>query len=132
MEVSGSPGAVCLWGMYITYLVITGLAALANGYAASLNFVGAESVKVVADRVRVSRKWMIPFGTLLAAGAAGLPVGFAVPVLGTAAAVGLVLYFICALSAHIRAHDRGVGGAVIFLVLAVAALITNIGYHNHW
>ena len=118
--------------MYITYLVITGVAALANAYAASLNFVGAESVKVVADRVRVAQKWMVPFGILLAAGAAGLLVGFGVPVLGTAAAVGLVAYFVAALSAHIRAHDRGVGGALTFLVLAVAALVTNIGYHNHW
>jgi hypothetical protein len=132
MEVSGSPGAGCLWGMYITYLVITGLAALANGYAASLNFVRAESVRVVADRLQMSRKWMIPLGALLATGAAGLLVGLAVPVLGKAAAIGLVVYFICALSAHIRAHDRGVGGAVAFLMLAVAALITNIGYHNHW
>jgi hypothetical protein len=118
--------------MYITYVFITGLAALGNGYAASLNVVGAESVKVVADRVGVSRNWMIPFGTLLAAGAAGLLAGFAVPVLGRAAAVGLVLYFVCALGAHIRAHDREVGGAVTFLVLAVAALIANIGYHNQW
>jgi len=118
--------------MYITYLITTCLAALANGYAASLNLVGAESVKVVADRVRVPREWMVPFGILLAAGAAGLLVGFAVPVLGKAAAVALVLYFICAVSAHIRVHDRGVGGAVTFLALAVAALIANIGYHNHW
>lgn len=129
---SGPADARCLPGMYITYLIVTGLAAAANGYAASLNFVGAESVKVVADRVRVSRKWMIPFGTLLAAGAAGLLVGLAVPMLGKAAAAGLVLYFICAVSAHVRAHDRGFGGALTFLVLAVAALITNIGYHSHW
>jgi hypothetical protein len=87
---------------------------------------------VVADRVRVAQKWMIPFGILLAAGAAGLLVGFGVPVVGMAAAVGLVLYFVGALSAHLRAHDRGIGGAVTFLVLAVAALITNIGYHGHW
>src|SRR5690242_6332021 len=118
--------------MYITYLVITSLAVLANCYAASLNFVGAESVKVVADRVRVSRKWMVPFGTLLAAGAIGLLVGFGVPVLGGAAAVGLILYFIAALGLHIRAHDRGVGGAITFLVLAIGALLTNIGYHNQW
>ena len=129
---SGSANGACLRGMYITYLLITGLAALANGYAASLNFVGAESVELVADRVRVARKWMVPFGALLAAGAVGLLVGLAVPLLGQAAAVGLVVYFVCALGAHVRAHDRGVGGAVAFLVLAVAALITNIGYHNHW
>ena len=118
--------------MHITYLVITGVAALANGYAASLNFAGAASVRAVADRLQVSGKWMIPLGTLLAAGAAGLLVGVAVPVLGKAAAAGLILYFICALSAHIRARDRDVGGAVTFLVLAVAALITNIGYQNRW
>jgi Bacterial regulatory helix-turn-helix protein, lysR family len=35
--------------MYIAYIVTTILAGLACGYAASLNFVGAESVKVVAS-----------------------------------------------------------------------------------
>jgi hypothetical protein len=118
--------------MHVTYVVITILAALANGYAASLNFVGAESVKVVADKVQVSQGWMIPFGILLASGALGLLIGFAVPVLGTAAAIGLVLYFICALSAHLRVQDPGIGGAVSFLVLAVAALIAGLGSQNHW
>jgi hypothetical protein len=100
------------------YVVTTILAALANVYAASLNFVGAESVKVVADRVRVSRKSMVPLGTLLAFGAVGLLAGFAVPALGTAAAIGLVLYFICAVTAHLRVRDRHIGGAVFFLLLA--------------
>lgn len=118
--------------MHVTYVVITILAALANGYAAVLNFVGAESVKVVAGKVRVSQECMIPFGILLACGALGLLIGFVVPVLGTAAAIGLVLYFICALSAHLRVRDPGIGGAVNFLVLAVAAVITNLGYHNQW
>ena len=114
--------------MYVLYLVITIAAALANGYAAGMNFAGAESVKVVADRVRVSRRWMVPFGTLLACGAAGLLAGLAVPALGAAAATGLVLYFICAVSAHVRAEDRGVGGAVFFLLLAAAALATDLAY----
>ena len=118
--------------MHVTYLVTTLLAALANGYAASLNFVGAESVKLVADRVGVSRRWMLPFGTVLLSGAVGLVLGFAVPALGTAAAAGLVVYFICAVSAHIRARDRGIGGAVFFFLLATAALVTGLAYHNHW
>jgi DoxX-like family len=88
--------------MHVTFLVITVLAALANGYAACLNFVGAESVKVVADRVQVSRGWMVPLGTLLASGAIGLVAGFAVPALGMAAAIGLVLYFVCAVTAHLQ------------------------------
>ena len=118
--------------MEITYIVITIVAALAYGYAASLNFVGAESVKVVANKVQVSTKWMVPFGILLASGAVGLLAGFASPVLGTAAGIGLVVYFVCALCARIRVGDRGVGGALSFLLLAVAALISGLAHHKHW
>jgi hypothetical protein len=118
--------------MHVTYVVITILAALANGYAATLNFAGAKSVKVVADKVQVSRRWMVPFGILLASGALGLLIGFALPVLGAAAAIGLVLYFTGALGAHLRVRDPGIGGAVSFLVLAVAALIVGLGYHHQW
>jgi DoxX-like protein len=118
--------------MYTLYLVITLVAALANGYAAALNFAGARSVKVIADRVQVSTSWMIPLGILLASGAIGLLIGLAVPALGMAAALGLVLYFICALAAHLRAHDRGIGGALTFLLLAVAALSATLVYHGHW
>ena len=118
--------------MNVAYVAVTIMVALANGSAAALNFAGAESVKVTADKVRVSRKWMIPFGLLLACGAVGLLAGFAVPALGTAAAIGLVAYFGCALSAHIRVRDPKVAGAVSFLVMAVAALVVGLGYRNHW
>ena len=114
--------------MHIAYLVVTILTAFANGYAATLNFVGAESVKVVADQVQVSQRWMIPLGVLLASGALGPTIGLAVPPIGIAAAGGLVAYFICALSTHIRAHDRNVGGAITFLLLAVAALVIGVEY----
>ncbi len=118
--------------MQTTYIVTTILATLANGYAAFLNFVGAESVKVVADRVQVSRSWMVPLGTLLASGAVGLLTGFAVPALGMAAASCLVLYFICAVAAHLRVRDRQIGGAVFFLLLAAAALIAELDYRDRW
>lgn len=132
MAVSGSRRSTCLLSMHVAYIAVTILAALANSYAASMNFVGAESVKVVADRVHVSQRWMVPFGTMLALGALGLLFGFAVPTLGKAAAIGLIVYFICAVGAHLRAHDLGFGGAVFFLLLAVAALVTNAGYHSGW
>jgi len=74
---------------------------------------------------------MIPLGILLAMGAAGLLIGLAVPALGIAAASGLVAYFVCAASAHIRAHDRGLGGAVGFLVLALAALVAEVAHRHH-
>jgi len=65
-------------------------------------------------------------------GAVGLLAGFVVPALGRAAAIGLLAYFISAVSAHVRVRDPKIAGAVSFLALAVAALITDIGYRNHW
>ncbi len=65
-------------------------------------------------------------GTLLAAGALGLLAGFAVPAIGTAAAVGLVLYFMCAAGAHLRVRDYQLGNVAIFLSLAVAALAMDV------
>jgi hypothetical protein len=47
-----------------------------------------------------------------------------VPLVGTAAAVGLVLFFVCAVYTHVRASDYSpqFALAVGFLVLAVATL----------
>jgi hypothetical protein len=117
--------------MRTCYLAVTIVAALAYGYAALLNFAGAESVEVVAERVHVSRRWMVPFGTLLGAGAIGLLAGIAVPALGVAASIGLILYFVCALGAHLRVRDPGIGGAVFFLALAAGTLAANLTYHTH-
>lgn len=131
-SLSGCWRGACLGDVHLAYLISTILAALLNGYAAYMNFTGAESVEVVAERIGVSQRWMLPFGTMLAAGAVGLLTGLAVPAVGTAAAIGLVAYFICAVSAHLRVHDHGIGGAVFFLLLAAAALTTSIANHNHW
>ncbi|MFD6188712.1 DoxX family protein [Streptomyces sp. NPDC060275] len=58
--------------------------------------------------------------------------GLAVPVLGTAAAAGLTLYFVGAVCAHIRAGDPGVGGAVLFLLVAAGALAAGLVHHGPW
>lgn len=129
---SGLPRDACLKGMHVIYVVTTGLASLLYGYAAFLNISGAESVKVVANRVQVPHRWMMPLGILLACGALGLLAGLAAPFLGMAAATGLVLYFICAVAAHLRVGDRQIGGAVFFLFIAAAALTANVAYHCNW
>jgi hypothetical protein len=116
--------------VHVTYIVTTCVAAVVNGYAAFLSLSGAASVED-GDRVRVPRAWMVPLGTLLASGAVGLLAGLVVPVLGIAAAAGLVVYFICAVGAHLRVGDRGLGGAVFFGLLAVGALATNLADHAH-
>ncbi|WP_031467998.1 DoxX family protein [Sciscionella sediminilitoris] len=112
--------------MFTAYLTVTLVAALANGSAALADFVGHDYPAEQADRLGVPRSWMIPLGTLLAAGALGLLAGFAVPVLGTLAAAGLVLYFLGALVAHLRVRDRDLAGWAVFFCLALAALILRL------
>jgi DoxX-like family len=75
------------------------------------------------DQIGVRDSWLTPLGILKAAGALGLLVGIGVPWIGTAAAVGLTLFFVGALITHLRAHDYSVGFALMFLLLAVAALL---------
>ena len=74
---------------------------------------------------------MIPLGVVLASGTVGLLLGFALPALGTAAAAGLVLNFVCALGVA-RVHDRQIAGAVMFLALIVVALAADSAYRNDW
>jgi DoxX-like family len=55
--------------------------------------------------VGVPRSWIPPLAATKLAGAAGLIVGLvALPALGIAAAVGLVLFFVGAVITHLRAH----------------------------
>jgi hypothetical protein len=50
-----------------------------------------------------------------------------VPALGVAAAVGLVLYFVGALVAHLRVGSRQLMAWAVFFTVAVAALSVNLG-----
>ncbi|WP_170323001.1 DoxX family protein [Acrocarpospora macrocephala] len=55
-------------------------------------------------------------------GAGGLVVGFAVPALGIAAAIGVVLYFVGAVASHLRVGDWSLTSSGGMLVLSIAAL----------
>jgi MFS superfamily sulfate permease-like transporter len=74
----------------------------------------------------VPRSWVPALGMLLAAGSLGQLAGFAVPLLGTPAAAGLVLYFLGALVAHLRVGSRRLVGWAVFFSTAVAALTVNL------
>jgi uncharacterized membrane protein len=69
---------------------------------------------------------------LLAAGTLGLLAGLAVPLLGTLAATGLVLYFIGAIIAHVRVGSRDIVGGIVFLATAVAILVLGLLDHGPW
>ncbi|GGV42237.1 DoxX family protein [Streptomyces spectabilis] len=118
--------------MLPAYLAITFVAAAANGSAAIANLIGHDYPKSQADRLRLSHSWIRPLGTLLALGALGLMAGIVVPVLGTVAAVGLVLYFLGALFAHLRVRDRQLAAWAVYFFLSVAALAVNVAHHGAW
>ncbi|MGW6201020.1 DoxX family protein [Kribbella sp. NPDC055110] len=79
----------------------------------------------------VPESWLtFPIGTLKTAGAAGLLAGLLVqlPALIAAAAIGLVLFFVCALYTHVRVADYTAQFflAVFFLGMACASLVLTL------
>jgi len=115
--------------VFAAYVTVTIIASVFSGIAAVTYLIGHEYPKAQADMKRIPRSWVPVLGVLLAAGSLGLAAGFAVPLLGTLAAVGLVLYFLGALIAHLRVGSRQLVGWAVFFSIAVAALVVNLGYH---
>ena len=114
----------------IAYLVSTCLAAAACAYAVYLNFTRSPMVIDTARRLGVPVSLMIPFGIVLGSAGAGLLAGLAVPALGTAAAAGLVAYFLLAVAAHLRARDLHLAWPLLYLSLATAALVTGLAHRG--
>src|SRR5882724_13070079 len=112
--------------MFTAYLIVTVLAAAANIFSAACDFVRYKKVSIAMTKAGVPESWMAMLGILKAAGALGLVVGIGVPLIGTAAAIGLILFFVGAIFTHLRAHDQSFGLAVVFLLLAVAALVLRL------
>jgi DoxX-like family len=74
----------------------------------------------------VPQSWLFSLGALKAAGALGLLIGIGVPLLGVAASVGLILFFIGALITHFRARYWAIAPPVVFLLLAVGSLVLRL------
>ncbi len=118
--------------MFAAYVTVTVLGAVFNGAAAVTYLIGHEYPRTQADMKGVPRKWVPVLGMLLAVGALGLLAGFAVPLLGTLAASGLVLYFVGAVIAHLRVGSRDVVGGIVFLATAAAALALGLVCRGPW
>src|SRR5438552_3372928 len=109
--------------MFNAYVVVTLLAAAANIFSATLDFIRFKQVLINMAKAGVPESWITMLGILKAAGAVGLLIGIGVPLIGVAAAIGLILFFVGAIITHLRAHDYSFGLAVVFLLLAVAAVV---------
>ncbi|MGW3892661.1 DoxX family protein [Micromonospora chokoriensis] len=115
--------------MFATYVTVTILASVFTGIAAVTYLMGHDYPKAQADMKRVPHSWLPRLGAALAAGSLGLLAGLAIPLLGTLAAAGLVLYFVGALVAHLRVGSRKLVGWAVFFTTSIAALAVNLAYH---
>jgi len=106
--------------VFAVYLIVTILTEAANIFSATCDFIRYDKVSIAMARAGVPESWMTTLGVLKTAGALGLLVGIDVPVIGIAAAVGLIVFFVGAIITHLRGRDYSLGPAMLFLLLAVA------------
>ncbi|GCE28630.1 hypothetical protein KDA_41140 [Dictyobacter alpinus] len=111
--------------MFIAYIVIAVL------LSALLIFSGVGKLRKdprivhsIHDITKVEMKWFPWLAACEFAGAVGLLIGIFWWPLGVAAAIGVIIYFIGAIIAHLRVKDfKGVTNPIFPLVLAIAALV---------
>jgi DoxX-like family len=108
--------------MFTAYVIVTILAIAANVYAATSDVIRPAWLLANMTKVGVPRSQLSLLAGLKAAGALGLLVGFAVPLIGVAAAVGLTLFFAGAIVAHLRAHWYDLTYPGTFILLAAGSL----------
>ncbi|WP_031067434.1 DoxX family protein [Streptomyces sp. NRRL WC-3742] len=110
--------------MSVAYVVVTVFAALNTGFSAYSVFAKASYVVEPLTQYGVPRSWWIWLGIAKAAGAVGLLVGLAVPALGYAAAIGLILYFLGAVLTVLRARVyKNVVFPLIYMAPSAASLV---------
>jgi hypothetical protein len=110
------------------YVIITAVAIAANAGMAVADLARARFVVANSAEVGVPQSWLPPLAILKGAGAAGLLLGLlGVRPLGIAAATGLVLFFIGALAAHVRARVfHNIAFPACFFALAIASAVVAV------
>ena len=113
--------------MFKAYVAVAVLAAGAYGYAAAADFVRPGWIVANMSRLGVPDSWTPYLGVLKGLGALGLVVGIAVPLIGVAAAVGLVLFFVGAVVTAVRARCyEHLPYPSAFLLPALGALVLRL------
>lgn len=115
--------------MTTAYVAVTLIAIAANGFSGIAALLHFEPILAGMAKADVPESWLtFPIGTLKTAGAVGLAAGLVFRPVGVAAAIGLVLFFVCAIYTHVKASDYSAqfGLAVGFLSINVAALALSL------
>lgn len=112
--------------MFVAYVVVSALLSAILLFSAigklrrnEVQMASMTTVGVPADRV-----WLLAVAEI--AGAVGLVVGWFWAPLGIAAAIGVGLYFVGAVGAHLRVRDKNFTPAAGLLGFAVASLILRV------
>lgn len=108
--------------MNTAYIVVTLLAASALTFSATADFVRYHQVLTSMARAGVPESWLTSLAVIEAAGAVGLLAGLVVPVIGVAAAIGVILFFVGAIITHVRARWYSFGFPGMYLLLAAGSL----------
>ena len=113
--------------MFIATVIVSLLLAAIALASASLKFRPDSAPARTIMSLGVPPSWLPRLAAAEIAGAVGLIVGLAWAPIGIAAAAGLVVYFVGAIVAHVRADDAANSkNAVLPLVLSIAALVLRI------
>ncbi|MCS0604877.1 DoxX family protein [Streptomyces sp. LP11] len=112
--------------MGIVWVTVICAAVLANAGIAAADLAKARVVLANSAEVGVAPAWIPVLALLKAAGAVGLLLGLAgVRPLGIAAGTGLVLFYVGAVGAHVRARVlHNIAFPALYLALAVGALVS--------
>ncbi|NKY37864.1 DoxX family protein [Nocardia speluncae] len=109
--------------MDIAYYTVGILTALWVGFSGYSLFSKQQFVVEPLEQYGVPRSWWNRLAAAKTAGALGLVAGFALPALGIAAAVGLILYFLGANATALRARSYKTSVFPLLYLLPVAATL---------
>ncbi|OLT39969.1 transmembrane invasion protein [Saccharomonospora sp. CUA-673] len=108
----------------VSLLVATIGCVAVNGFEVVAKLLRAPFVVQNCAAVGIDRRWLPHLAAVEGAGVVGLVLGLAgVPLIGLAAAIGLVGFFVIAVAVHIRTRVlHNIAFPVVFLLLAAASV----------
>ncbi|AKU18132.1 DoxX family protein [Luteipulveratus mongoliensis] len=112
--------------MFIVTAVVSVALALILILSAYGKLTGDPRQAETLDRVEVPVRLRPVLAALEIAGAIGLVAGLWLAPLGIAAAIGLVLYFVGAVGAHLRKSDTAIAPALVVGLVAAATLVLRL------